>query len=742
MRRVEIPVLLAKSVEEQVPRGEQLLVGHSAYVARCADLLIAERGRHALEAARLPEALLRLLEDVVSLAAWLHDAGKCSRPFQEMLRGGARVQPVRHEAATLWLMWPGQPIGEWLLGHYSYEVVRLAAVAAAGHHRKFLSAAFAPPEAGAGSSCELLCGHADFHRLLATMAAKLELAQAPPFENLSIPLVGKRSFRTQLLDWKAEFDDWLDGDEAASRLLPLAKAFVLAADVAGSALPRADERPDWLVHELRRRAPRERMEDVVNRRLAGKALRPFQREAASSSAPVTLVRAGCGSGKTLAAYLWAAHQYPGRQLWVTYPTTGTATEGFRDYVLDADIAARLEHGRANVDMARLMDDSDPLREVDRLQALRTWGTEIVTCTVDTVLGLVQNQRRGIYAWPGLCHSAVIFDEIHAYDDRLFGSLLRFLEVLPGIPALLMTASLPAARLTRLSHLVEHIHGRALQFVEGPTELERLPRYRHVRANVDRAWDIVGQELARGGKILWVSNTVARAIAVFDGLSRRGHTGVGTLYHSRFRYSDRVDRHTDVIRRFSAPGPTLASTTQVAEMSLDLSATLLITDLAPIPALIQRLGRLNRRATPENPDDVRPFLVLPFSGAPYSREELEAASVWLDQLGDGPLAQSDLVARWIPQPAADVAPEPATWIDGGFNSEVAAVRDASPGLSVIREADEWLARAEPRRIPELLIPMGPHPSGEWKSWRRVAGAALVAPDSALAYDQLRGGEWRK
>lgn len=34
---------------------------------------------------------------------------------------------------------------------------------------------------------------------------------------------------------------------------------------------------------------------------------------------------------------------------------------------------------------------------------------------------------------------------------------------------------------------------------------------------------------------------------------------------------------------------------MAEMSLDLSATLLVTDLAPVPALIQRLGRLNRRA---------------------------------------------------------------------------------------------------------------------------------------------------
>src|SRR5581483_4686256 len=92
------------------------------------------------------------------------------------------------------------------------------------------------------------------------------------------------------------------------------------------------ERDRWIAGAFDRKPTGEQLARVVSVKLGGQPLREFQRQIGGSTAPVTYVRAGCGSGKTAAAYHWAATQYPGRRLYFCYPTTGTATEGFRDYL--------------------------------------------------------------------------------------------------------------------------------------------------------------------------------------------------------------------------------------------------------------------------------------------------------------------------------------------------------------------------------------------------------------------------
>jgi CRISPR-associated endonuclease/helicase Cas3 len=741
------PLLAKSTLTPACPRSEERLLGHTAQVVAAAEALLQMRGEASLLAAGLPVEWLPRLERLVRTAAFVHDLGKCSDHFQAMIwRQRKEPQLVRHEALSLWLCWRGQPLHDWLLPAVDGSEIDLviAVCAAAGHHRKFWSKALADPESGAGTSITLLTGHDDFAQLLASGAKLLRLGAPLSLPNQTVQVTWRTSPQKQLDSWATEAADLIRPDSAEARLLALVKALVLDADVAGSALPRSGEKKGWIQAQLSQRATRERLTALVEKRLQGKPLRAFQREVASSAALVTLVRAGCGTGKTVAAYQWCAEQHPGRQLWVTYPTTGTTTEGYRDYVQNADVLGLLDHSRAEVDLEifGLLEGNgiDHLkRDLDRLKALRAWGAEVVTCTVDTVLGLVQNQRKGLYAWAGLADAAIVFDEIHAYDDALFAALLRFLEALPGIPALLMTASLPTARLSALRACVERAHHRPLAELAGPEGLERLPRYQHLEAA--DPWVLVNACLADGGKVLWVSNTVNRCVS----LAASAPAGmVPLIYHSRFRYIDRVTRHGDVIEAFKRPGAALALTTQVAEMSLDLSADLLVTDLAPIPALIQRLGRLNRHSTPEDPAPPKPFVVLDFEGLPYEKVELDDAHDWLARLGMGTLSQRDLVHAWEQRDEGSRKRIASEWLDGRFRTEVGALREASPGVSVLLSSDADAVESGETPAMEVLLPMNPPPSALereiWK-WRRVSFCP-VAPAEVLIYDCLRGARWRK
>jgi CRISPR-associated endonuclease/helicase Cas3 len=510
------------------------------------------------------------------------------------------------------------------------------------------------------------------------------------------------------------------------------------------------------------------IQGVVENRLKGGTPRKFQEAVAASKAPVTFVKAGCGTGKTLAAYMWAAANYPEQRLYMCYPTTGTATEGFKDYLFEptgelGDIGAKLFHSRRDVDLEIILSTGNDIAAAEfdssaRLESLEAWSTPIVACTVDTVLGLLQNSKRGLFAWPALAQSAFVFDEIHAYDDRLFGTLLRFLRDLPGLPTLLMTASLPKPREEALAAILGAA-GRALNQIPTKQQFEEwerkepretLPRYKKQKVSDNNPLPIIRSALENGGKVLWVCNTVNRAMAAADaaaGLLSLTCDGRALIYHSRFKYEDRVKRHKAVIDAFDRKpqsAPALAICTQVAEMSLDLSADLLVSDLAPVPAIIQRLGRLNRRAILG--DITKPFVVLePDDCLPYTPAELNSARKWHATLTEDDISQRQLAERWE-QTGLEV-PEmaPSAWLDGGPTTQVSELRKASPGITVLMDEDRKRVTTKPKDLARLVLPMPPPPRKlNFRNWPSFRGV-LIAPSETIIYDEearLRGAEWRK
>lgn len=758
-----------------LPPESIYLPGHLMDVVRCATAISSATEDSQMRAFGIePENYKKRFSKLLGIAAACHDLGKANNQFQSLVqepplkKGRAIRQSVRHEWIS-WYLLQQEDMATWVktsLDESTAEIDwNIILWAITGHHPAYGREIPRFNSPGSSDAIELYLSHQDYIASLDIIAKCLGQRYCP-IRPANRTVSTNNDIMTAIQEWpSASAISWRawQRDPVIVALVAAVKNSLVAADVAGSALPEQSDAK--LQPEMWHKAisacllnvpTSKQLGELISDRLTFQgqqySLRPFQRDVAAEASEVTLVKAGCGTGKTLAAYHWAQVRCQGKRLYICYPTTGTATEGFRDYVFDKDehqpkYGARLFHGRAAVDRRIILEtpcgESDDEDAVVRIRSLQSWDAPIVNCTVDTVLGIMHNQRRAIYSWPSICNAAFVFDEIHSYDSSMFSALLAFLQKLKGIPVLLMTASLPLRRLNRLKKIVRD-RGIELKEIDGPKDLENLKRYRREQVAGTTIVDRVRKELDNNGKILWVSNTVDRTIKSFQTCS--SFCDSQTVYHSRFRYIDRVERHKAVIAAFATSNAAIAWTSQVAEMSLDLSATLLITELAPIAAMIQRLGRLNRRATSSN-DPIRPFIVIePMDGngqltsLPYKQEELDEAKEWLAQLPET-ISQSDLIDCWESMPASELeqVDTSSTWIDGGYDRVVKELREGSPGVTVIRREDLDRVIQGEATLVEVTIPMNQRFGTNYSDWPRFRGAVVV-DDTQIDYSKYLGGRW--
>jgi len=123
-------------------------------------------------------------------------------------------------------------------------------------------------------------------------------------------------------------------------------------------------------------------------------------------------------------------------------------------------------------------------------------------------------------------------------------------------------------------------------------------------------------LADGGSAAVICNTVAAAQARYTAL-REAFDGVPaerrpelSLFHARFPFENRQQRECQALQRFGKEGAKVTFpngsewpvcrperavivATQVIEQSLDLDFDVMVTEVAPIDLILQRLGRLHR-----------------------------------------------------------------------------------------------------------------------------------------------------
>ena len=67
-----------------------------------------------------------------------------------------------------------------------------------------------------------------------------------------------------------------------------------------------------------------------------------------------------------------------------------------------------------------------------------------------------------------------------------------------------------------------------------------------------------------------------------------------LFHSRFIEQDRQEREERIVEGNQKTSGFVAVVTQIVEVSLDIDYDVMFTQVAPVDALVQRFGRVNRK----------------------------------------------------------------------------------------------------------------------------------------------------
>lgn len=245
---------------------------------------------------------------------------------------------------------------------------------------------------------------------------------------------------------------------------------------------------------------------------------------------------------------------------------------------------------------------------------------------------------------------VILDEIHTYSSAIQAIVLRIVEILTviGCRVHIGSATMPSV-----------LYDRLLSILGGPEKVyevrlsdDVLKTFnRHVINKIsgfDSAKYIIADGVASGKKILVVCNQVQRAQNVYSDLKRMFPEIRKMLIHSRFRRKDRQKLEKELTSSFNTmDNACIVVSTQVVEVSLDISFDLMITECAPIDAMIQRFGRVNRKRVIEQIGILKPVYVISpdaiENALPYDAEVLSRS---FDVLPDGEVLEENEIQQML------------------------------------------------------------------------------------------------
>jgi len=394
--------------------------------------------------------------------------------------------------------------------------------------------------------------------------------------------------------------------------------------------------------------------------LFGQKPRPIQSaaeeiiEKVEKGPALVIIEAPMGEGKTEAALLLAqnlAARFGHGGIYWALPTQATANQMFGR--LKEFLQRTLPGGSTNLhllhssawlgstdvaaDVQQVWDKDDNTAKVVAAewftQRKRGLLSPFGVGTVDQLLLAGLRTQHNFVRLFGLAGKVVVVDEAHAYDTYMSTILDRTLQWLSylGTSVVVLSATLPAQRRADLIRSWTQSDTKAQQeedeagyprvtVVDG-TEVTSAtcPPSRTTTVHLQqKPWSLTSQDgvnqmagalvdaIADGGCVAAICNTVAGAQRLYQAVLGHPKRPLGAwagLIHSRFCAEDRARLEDELLRRFGPlsgadrPERAILVATQVVEQSMDLDFDLLVTELAPIDLMLQRIGRLHRHDRP-------------------------------------------------------------------------------------------------------------------------------------------------